>query len=86
MNLANRSASADTDATNRGASRGRGGYKDPYTFWNNIVFIWSQHDGGNVEQRYNGKGSLQNLMMPKLNKWAETSPNPSAKLILQLCI
>ena len=25
------------------------------------------------------QGSLQNLMMPKLNRWAETSPNPSAK-------
>ena len=33
-----------------------------------------------------GKGSLQNLMMPKLNEWAETSPNPSAKLIQQLTI
>ena len=32
------------------------------------------------------QGSLQNLMMPKLNRWAETSPNPSAKLIQQLCI
>ena len=32
------------------------------------------------------QGSLQNLMMPKLNEWAETSLNPSAKLIQQLCI
>ena len=32
------------------------------------------------------QGSLQNLMMPKLNRWAETSHNPSAKLIQQLCI
>ena len=33
----------------------------------------------------NGKGSLQILMMPKLNEWAETSPNPTAKLTQQLC-
>ena len=44
-----------------------------------IVFVWSQLDGGKVEQKNNGISSHQNLMMPQLNEWAETSPNPSAK-------
>ena len=51
-----------------------------------IVFVWSQLDGGKVEQKNNGISSRQNLMMPQLNEWAETSPNPSAKLIQQLCL
>ena len=29
-----------------------------------IVFVWSQLDGGKVEQKNNGISSHQNLMMP----------------------
>ena len=29
-----------------------------------IVFVWSQLDGGKVEQKNNGISSRQNLMMP----------------------
>ena len=36
-----------------------------------IVFIWSQHDGGNVEQRQ-WLSSLQNLWAKSKWKWAET--------------
>ena len=37
-----------------------------------IVFIWSQLERESWKKN-NGKGSLQKLMMPKLNEWVETS-------------
>ena len=40
--------------------------KRSYSWCNTIVFIWSQHDGGNVEQRQRLKFPPK-LMMPNLN-------------------
>ena len=51
-----------------------------------IVFIWSQLDGGKVEQKNNGITSLQTYDAKAKRLWEETSSNPPEKWIQLLCI